>query len=536
MAGNEERRRPCDDLTDPLAPEDLPPPPLDDCTVLAEPWEPDGGPEASCEAEVPPDDEPPSPEAQPPPVDPDPGEEEPWPEERCTDLGNARRLVRAHGRDFRHCPDLGNKVSWLMWVVRRWEPDVKLEIDRRAKTVPGMIRRDAMRAQRLGHEKLSDDLFKHADRSENERGRRDMLLSARSEPGIAVVAGELDRDPRLFNVENGTLDLRTGRLRRHARRDLITKIAPVVYRPEAQAPTWLAFLDRIFPGDPEMVAFLQRLAGYVLEGGNPEQVFVFFQGPGANGKSTFVEVIRAILGDYVASAPTQVFTDHNDGSVARSAAVADLAGARLVTLAELREGQTLDEALVKSVTGGEPIKCCFKFGPWFEYQPQFTPWLSTNPLPRVLGTDDGIWRRLLLVQFNECIPKREQDPELVKKLRREGAGIFAWVVEGHRQWREQGLNPPRAVLEATAAWRGEEDTVGTFVAECCECSPSASVENGALYEAYVLWCREHHHKPVGTQKFKPRLEDLGFEQKRGAQRYWPGLAVLPAANGAHFNA
>ncbi len=457
--------------------------------------------------------------------------------EHCTDMGNARRLVKAHGADLLHCPELG-KPRWLAWDGRRWVQAHERQAEWWAKEIPDLVDREARQvreaAQRqpAGSERREQlearaaALTKHARRSESQRAQRDMLASTESEPGIAIRASAFDTDPLLVNVDNGTLDLHTGRLRLHDRNDRISKLAPVAYHSDATAPTWHGFLERILPSDPELLAFMQRAAGYVLAGENPEQVLLIFYGRGANGKSTLVEALRRVMGDYAATAPPQAFTDSRDGSVSRMAALASLAGARLVTLAETREGQGLDEAMVKSVTGGEPVNCCFKYGPWFEYQPLFTPWLSTNHRPRIRGTDDGIWRRLLLVPFTVSIPKQEQDHELGAKLWRERAGILAWMVEGYRQWCEQGLNPPASVRLATNDYRGEEDTVGQFVAECCERDPDARTDNGVIFAAYREWCEGIGLRPYGAQKFKPRLEAMGFGQKRGAQRYWPGLRLI----------
>jgi len=456
--------------------------------------------------------------------------------EHCTDMGNAKRLVRVHGQDIRYCAEHGRN-DWLAWDGTRWVPDL-LRVLRLAKEVPSIVDREAEQveqaAKQASDEKeqerlkaLGEVLRKHARRCESERAQKDLRTSARSEVGVAVGPNELDADRWLLNCENGTLDLRTGRLQEHTRGDLITNLAPVAYDPNACAPLWDAFLTRIFAEDPELVAFMQRLAGYVLVGGNTEQVFPIFHGKGANGKSTFVEALRRIMGDYAGTAPPQAFTNSRDSSVAKSAALASLAGTRLVTLAETQEGQGLDEGMVKSTTGGEPIPCCFKYGPWFSFQPQFTPWLSTNHRPRIRGTDDGIWRRLRLVPFAVSIPKHEQDPDLGDKLWEERAGILSWAVEGCRQWREQGLSAPAAVADATREYRGEEDTVAQFVDECCERDPDARVGNGDLYSTYREWCERNGSRAFGRQKFTPRMKALGFVQKNDGRRYWPGLRLLP---------
>jgi len=492
--------------------------------------------------ELPPDPEavaedmpPPAAKAKPPPA----GRAKP-PKKRApehlTDLGNARRMLRAFGSDLRYSRGYQGD-GWAVWDGRRWRPDTTMQVQRYAKHVSVMVEQEAQalfaRATSDAEKDEAQRIRSWARRSESMAAIRNMVACAESEPGIPVEMNEFDTHPWLLNCENGTLDLQSGKLLPHDRKHLLTKLAPVAYDPAARCPRFEAFLRRIFAGDKELIGFMQRALGYSLIGEIREHVFFILHGTGANGKSTLVETIRRTLGDYAMNTPPRTFMAKRGDSIPND--LAALAGARFVSMAETREGQALDESLVKSVTGGDTISARFLHREYFEFQPQLTPWMLTNHRPRIQGTDEGIWRRLRLVPFKVAIPDQEQDRELLKKLQAEGAGILAWLAEGCRQWRQGGLREPSAVLDATQEYREAEDTVARFVRERCEVVDGASFENGALYKEYGAWCEMVGEMALSHRKFTPRMKALGFQQRRGSGRRWLGLRLLPlVASGLDF--
>ena len=222
-----------------------------------------------------------------------------------------------------------------------------------------------------------------------------MVTLAKSIPSVAITHDQLNADPMLLNVETGTINLRTGLLREHRRKDLMTKIAPVCFDPNATAPTWDAFLARAMGDSGELVNYLQRMVGYALTGSVEEHVVGFLFGGGANGKSTFLSTIHAMLGDYASPAPGGLL--FRSRGERHPTELASLHGRRFVTCSEIEEGQAFDEALVKDLTGGDPIECRRMREDFWMYQPSHKLFLGGNHKPSVKGDDEGIWRRMRLI-------------------------------------------------------------------------------------------------------------------------------------------
>jgi putative DNA primase/helicase len=326
-------------------------------------------------------------------------------------------------------------------------------------------------AGQMDDAKQRQALASHALKSESARAIHSALDLAQSEAKIVVHTDSLDTDPLLLNVNTGTIDLRTGHQHPHDRGDLITKLAPIDYDPHAKAPAWQAFLDRVLEGDQALAELLRRAVGYSLTGTTGEQVLFILHGAGANGKSTFLEILRALHGDYGQQAPPELLVDRRNiipNDVAR------LPGVRCLAAAESGEGGRLNESLVKSLTGGDTVAARFMRGEWFEFTPQFTPWLATNHKPTIRGTDEGIWRRIRLIPFNVTIPPDQRDPDLPAKLRAELPGILNWALEGCLAWQADGLTNPAAVEEATAEYRAEQDTSAPSSTRRASCSRAST--------------------------------------------------------------
>ena len=440
-----------------------------------------------------------------------------------TDLGNAERLVEQHGADLRYCYAW---EKWLVWDGRVWKVDDTGEVERRAKETVRAIYLEAANAESADARKA---LASHAKGSEA-RGRIEAMISlARSEPGIAISPEELDADPWSLTTPNGTLDLRTGMLRNHRREDHITKSSPVEYDPEANAPTWARFLERILPGE-ELRAFVKRAVGYSATGDTSEQCMMINHGTGANGKSTFQEAIATALGDYAMRAPTEMLLAKHSSGIPND--VARLKGARFVSASETEEGRRLAESLVKDLTGQDTITARFMRAEWFDFRPTHKLWLSTNHKPEIRGTDTAIWRRIRLVPWAITIPPKEQDKKLPEKLRAELPGILAWIVQGCMEWQREGLRPSAEVRRATGKYRAEMDVLAAFIDEECVVSEHAMASAKALYSAYRGWCEENGEKPESQRKFGGRLKERGFENgkitsgpnKGNVEWYGVGLA------------
>jgi putative DNA primase/helicase len=453
-----------------------------------------------------------------------------------TDLGNARRLVAQHGTDLRY---IHPWKTWLVWDGRRWAEDTTGEVVRRVKQAQAELYRTTADAIcKLGH--VGDDeerkrqlaalnaTLKHALKWEDSHRVAACLELARSEPGIPALPNELDRDPWALNVLNGTIDLKTGQLRPHQRADLMTKLAPVDYDPAAKCPLWDRSLDRWMGGNRELVTYVQRLVGYSLTGDVSEQVLWFFHGAGANGKSTFLSTILAMHGDYgMQAVPDLLMAKRHESHPTERA---DLFGKRLVATIETEEGKRMAEALMKQLTGGDKVRARRMRQDHFEFDPMHKIILAANHKPVIRGTDLAVWRRIKLVPFNETIPDEEKDKALPEKLKAELPGILAWAVQGCLDWRQYGMGEPDEVRQATAEYQGEQDTIASFLAECCTLRPEAKAKASALYEAYGQWSGDRY---TTQPAFNERLRGKGFNTKREATGcFWLGIG-LPATNAGY---
>jgi len=435
-----------------------------------------------------------------------------------TDIGNAKVFVVLQGENVRYSH---TSRKWLNWDGKRWAEDNTGEIERKAKDTAIQMWEAAVRVK---HHDIRMAFQKHALKTQYESRLKAMIALARSEPGIPITEAELDSDRWLLNVENGTLNLRIGKLREHRREDLITKLIPVPYNPQASCPLWDAFLNRIMGGDQELIKFLQTAVGYALVGDMREQVIFIFYGTGANGKSTFLVTIHSLLGDYARQTPTDTLLTKKGSTIPND--VARLKGSRFVEAAEVESGKQLAESLVKQLTGGDKMSARFLYGEYFEFDPTFKIFLAVNHKPTIRGSDHAIWRRIRLVPFNVTIPPEEQDKTLVERLRSELPGILRWAVEGCRLWQRDGLEIPDSVKAATGEYRKEMDVIGDFITECCEEVPEVKTPFKAIYERYEGWCEQNQEEPIGTKGFGTCLNERGFPSVRtSTERFRKGIRL-----------
>jgi putative DNA primase/helicase len=441
-----------------------------------------------------------------------------------TDLGNARWLMARHGQNVHYVPQWG---KWLVWDERRWAVDDTRAVERCAK--------ETVLAMHAAWSRVQDDdqrckLLQHALRSQAEARLNAMVGLARSEPGIAITPDTLDADPWLLTVQNGTLHLRTGELRPHRREDLMTKVAPVAYEAQAAAPTWEAFLHRIFGGDADLIRFVQKAVGYSLTGSIQEQCMFILYGTGANGKSTFLNAVNRMLGEYASHTPTETLLVNRSDGVRND--LARLQGARFVTAVEAEGGRRLAEAQVKQLTGGDKVTARYLYQEHFEFYPTFKLWLAVNHKPLIQGTDHAIWRRIRLIPFTVTIPEAERDKQLEEKLLAELPGILRWAVEGCLAWQHEGLEPPRAVTGATGEYRVEMDVIAAFIRECCESGATQVARARALYAAYCAWCAAVGETPVPQKRFGEELKQRGFTAgKHQGDRCWRGIGLRDSGTG-----
>lgn len=443
-----------------------------------------------------------------------------------TDLGNATRLVTRHGAALHYCFP---QQRWYVWGGARWENDQTGEIVRRAK--------ETIRALYDEAAKIEDDderkrLVGWAMKSEASAKLDAMIALARSEDGIPITPQQMDADPWALNCLNGTLDLQTGRLRPHNAIDLITKLAPVSYDPAARHPMWERFLSTALGNDDELIAFLARAVGYSLTGLPVEERLFFVHGPAGAGKSTFIEAIKATLGDYAMTADFETFLARSMVGGIRND-VARLAGARFVASIEVDEGKKLAEGLVKTITGGDTVTARHLYQEAFEFKPQFTLWLCANYAPQVKDNDAAMWRRILRIPFERVIAAEQRDPAVKAALRdpqQAGPAILAWAVRGCLEWQRIGLAIPQRVLTATEEYRQEMNPLQDFAAECCLMTPTAITPSAKLREAYEVWAKEAGYAIINGKLFAERLRAMGCKPelvKQGGttKRCWVGIGL-----------
>jgi putative DNA primase/helicase len=446
-----------------------------------------------------------------------------------SDVGNSKRLADLCKGRVHH----SSAIGWHVYEKKRWIVDSLSMMQHFAKeTVARMFRT----ASAISDSEARRNALRWALTSESAPRISAMISLLPSEPGISVTPDTFDKDNMFLNCSNGTIDLRTGQLRRHNPEDFITKIASVEHDPTAKAPRWERFVLEIMDGDHELAAFLQRLMGYATTGCTKEQIWTLFWGKGQNGKSTFLQTIFFVLGDYCVSTPPSTFIATSGDRIRND--LARLRGARCIIVNEFPAKQ-LDAETLKSFTGEDIIHARFLHKEGFDFSPTGKLFFTANARPVVRDPSDAFWRRPLLVPFSRQFSEAEKDPNLRDTLQREAPGILRWLVEGCLAWQREGLNPPAIVLEAVKDYRAATDVLAEFLETSCEFGRDYIVPKAALYEAYLAYSEEHKiRKPLSRQRFNEDLRgrDRVVESRDGTARtkVWKGIA-LKGANGAAEN-
>lgn len=507
--------------------------------------------------------------------------------ERCAaepqnDTGNARRLIAHFGADMMRVRDVGPHY----WAGTHWQHQGGGEAFQRFAQETG--ERIALEAEMIMPSAKDQALIdaaapfkgkKRSDLDEEENDIRDKGVNAESrlfkrradrrkfsiscgnsgringmiaqaEPHITVTPDDLDRDAFAINVLNGTVRLVKEKVRSseamdiadtidapawrwrvrldgHAREDRIAKVMPVEYHAGAKAPKWAAFMERFQP-KAAIRRFLQVFHGYALTGMTGEQIFVFNYGLGANGKSTFMEQMARMMGDYAQVLPAEALTgDMQRRGDQATPEFARLPGARLVRCAELPRGQGFRESTLKLLTGGEAMLVRHLHERFFEMKPSFKAIGSGNDRPPIGGVDEGIWRRMRLVPWEHTIPVGERRPmeKVLAEFQAESAGILNWLLEGAIAYLEEGLVSPPEIAAATEDYRGDMDPTGEFTRACVEQAAGEDVTARDMYLAYTAWCHANSVKPYAEKGFAAIMTQKGFEKETGRIRKYKNVRL-----------
>jgi putative DNA primase/helicase len=320
----------------------------------------------------------------------------------------------------------------------------------------------------------------------------------------------------LLNCLNGTIDLKARKFRPHDANDFITKIANVEYDPTAEVKEFKKFINKVLNNNQSVINYLQRALGYSLTGITNEQAFFILQGPGSNGKTVLLDVIRFILNDYSINSEFRTFIKQTSTTVRND--IARMNGARFVTAVEGDKESYLDEALLKSITGGDPIATRFLYQEYFDYIPTFKIFFATNYLPKISNSGHSIWRRIKIIHFNVVIPPEEQDKNLSSKLKSEASGILNWLLEGCYEWQKSSLNEPKAIKEAITNYRCSIDSANQFFKEVCKIGDEYVTTFADIYDGYRSWCSDNSYDPIKPMDFVHSLQDNGFQTYRGFPR------------------
>lgn len=411
-------------------------------------------------------------------------------------------------------------IGWHVWNDSVWEPDRDGAPNRAVqRVIADQIREAAGDKQRL----------REIARVESAAGIDGILRIASTLASIAVPIDDLDVDPYLLAIGNGTLDLRTLEIRQSNPADRMTKQARGSYLPgEARSANWLPFLGRVLP-DVEVRDYLQRVVGVALLGVVKEHILPILTGTGANGKGTFDRAIGFALGGYAGTAEPDLLMPragaHPTGQMA-------LRGLRWCVVSESNEDRRMDEAVMKRLTGGDEITARYMGKDFVTFKPSHTVALITNHLPKVRGDDVAVFRRARVIPFDVVIPEQERNVDLDELLEAEADAILTWAVEGYRAYLEKGMATPDKVMVATEEYRVENDAVSRWMDDACTIVPgnaALATELSVLHRSYSKWTQREAAEQLSSVALGKALDRLGFPSKKGTGGRRRRLGIAPIA-------
>ena len=404
-------------------------------------------------------------------------------------------------------------VGWYQWDGARWDRDERGV----AKRAVLDTLRDAL-ADSIADKTLRTDVAK----CESAAGVAGVLDLASALEEFAYTVADLDADPHLLNVANGTMDLHTLRLHPHNPADRITKRTTAAYDPAATSDDWTRFLERVLP-DHDVRDYFQRLVGLSLLGRVQEHIFTIATGTGANGKGTSYNAILNALGDYAHVAESDLFMSAKSNPNGASPALFALRGKRLVVVSETERDHRLATALMKNLTGGDPITSRPLYGRPVTFNPSHTSLMVTNFLPKVAGDDPAAWRRIRVIPFDVVIPETERDSRLGERLELAADAILTWAIQGWKDYSDNGMNAPAAVTMATSDYLKASDAIARFLEDCCLVNPHMRTPVAALFDRWGRWSADDGADQLSKKHFVEGLARHGYPTKRGAK----GAVIVP---------
>lgn len=422
------------------------------------------------------------------------------------DAGNTDCFLDIFGDDVKYNTD---KNEFYYWTGLAWRCDHEQQILNWIDIAMRARRNFTLKALKKHPDlKNYNKLKSHAQKCCNQRDI--MAVYEGIKIHLPCKDSKFDKNPHLLNVLNGTIDLRTGKLSNHNRNNFITMLIPIMYDTDVDSKLFKQFLKDTF-GSQDYIKYMQRLSGYWLTGETSEQEAYFAYGFGANGKSTYLSLVRYVMNDYAIVIPANVLT-RVDKPGRASPEIAQLPHKRLVCCSELNCTDSLNEGKIKIMSSGETLSTRQLYGKSFTFNPEFKFIIDTNYLPEIKGTDHGIWRRIKILPFPFTVPKSKLNKNLFNDLKFSAKEVLAWMVEGAVDYYKHGLSSIDIVDKATKQYRRSQDTLGSFIDACVKKSEGSEVRARALYKAYVDFCSNNLLKPMSETQFGKDFSARGFEK------------------------
>lgn len=439
------------------------------------------------------------------------------------DVGNTDRLVDLFGDVIRYVPEW---KRWVQWQDGRWHINRNAEVTKYAKRVTDEMKKEIWDIKEADDRK---DFIKFIHRSRGVRSLGAMIYLASTLESLHVNPLSFDSNPLVLNLKNGMLDLKRCKLIPYDKEQFCTKQIPIEYDEKATCPRFQDFMSFCMGGNTELINYMYRVMGYTITGLTNERKFFIHYGSGRNGKSLWLKILEALLGPYSCRVDFETFASKNPGQSRFN--MGPIIGARAILTSELERGRQLSEALIKTLTGDEPITVERKYEDPITFQPIGKPHIVANYRPKIQGRDPAIWGRVDLVPWEVVVPANKVDPFLYDKLLGELPGILNMVLWGYSEWSAMGLRSPAAVVEATETYHEDEDTLGTFFGDVCLINLPGEpqiykVLNTPLYTAYTEWAEKNGERRLSSNVLGRMLKERGFKPTHfNAGRGWLGIGL-----------
>lgn len=427
------------------------------------------------------------------------------------DMGMAQRFLDQLPHSFLY--SMTDKM-WYAYNGSYWEQDNQGLIEKAADEVINNLKNESLVIQDDADKDKVQQAWLKFIKGERSRSSKVNMINEIKHL-VPVLHSQWDKEKMMLNTPSGYIDLTNGTLHDHDYKKMFTQETGVDYTEKVDCPLWIEFLNQTFQNDQELIHFIQKIVGYSLTGSNAEQVMFILFGNGRNGKSVLLNIIKYISGSYAKTMnATTIMQKHNNSGQGPTSDIARLEGARLVVSSEANEGDRIDESLIKQMTGGDTLVARYSYGRDFEFDPVFKLWMATNHMPKIYGTDEGIWRRLIIIPFTHTVKKENIDKNLEDKLKAESMGILKWAIDGAMMWQREGLNPPEVIKQASQDYREEMDVIEAFISESCVVGDEFKVKASELFDAYKKWADETNNwEGMSNTKFGMEISKR-FKKKK----------------------